>query len=451
MVINNFSNLPAIENCTLCIIGLGYVGLPLAIEFSKIKTCLRTGKKLKRKIIGFDLNKKRIEELKSGLDKTKETEEKDLNELKSINFTSDLNKIYKADVFIISVPTPIDIHNNPDLNCLERATESIGEVIKTREKPSNPIIIYESTVYPGTTEEICVPILEKKSGLKFNEGFFCGYSPERINPGDKEHRLSSIVKVTSGSNKITANWIDELYGSIIEAGTYPAKSIQVAEAAKVIENTQRDLNIALINELAKIFKTINIDTLDVLEAAGSKWNFMPFRPGLVGGHCISVDPFYLTYKAKKHGYEPNIVLAGRNLNDGMSKWIVEQLLFAMKREKITQKKAKILILGLTFKENCPDTRNSKVMDIIFHLNQNGLTPYVYDPYIRNEKYVKNDFTFLNNLPIDGSVKFDAIIISVAHNEFKLIDINKWRNLINTNNVIYDLKGILPRELNPMRL
>ena len=233
---------------------------------------------------------------------------------------------------------PIDIDKNPDLNCLEKATESIGKIIKTREKNSNPVIIYESTVYPGTTEEICVPILEEKSGLKFNEGFFCGYSPERINPGDKEHRLTSIVKVTSGSNEITAKWVDELYGSIIEAGTYPAKSIQVAEAAKVIENTQRDLNIALINELAKIFKTINIDTLDVLEAAGSKWNFIPFRPGLVGGHCISVDPFYLTYKAKKHGYEPNIVLAGRNLNDGMSEWIVEQLLLAMKEKKINQKK-----------------------------------------------------------------------------------------------------------------
>ena len=451
MIKNNFSNLPSIENCTICIVGLGYVGLPLAIEFSKIKTCLRTGKKLKRNIIGFDLNHKRIEELKLGVDITRETEQKDLNEFKSINFTYDLNEITTADVFIISVPTPIDIHKNPDLNFLERATESIGKVIKTREKPSNPIIIYESTVYPGTTEEICVPILEDKSGLKFNKEFFCGYSPERINPGDKEHRLTSIVKVTSGSNKKTAKWIDELYGSIIEAGTYPAKSIQVAEAAKVIENTQRDLNIALINELAKIFKTINIDTLDVLEAAGSKWNFIPFRPGLVGGHCISVDPFYLTYKAKKHGYEPNIVLAGRNLNDGMSEWIVEQLLFAMEGKKIAQKNAKVLILGLTFKENCPDTRNSKVMDIIFHLNKNGLTPYVYDPYISNKKFVKNDFIFLNKLTTDGSNKFDAIIISVAHSEFKEIDIKKWRNLMNTNNIIYDLKGIIPRDLNPMRL
>ena len=451
MIKDNFSNLPSIENCTICIVGLGYVGLPLAIEFSKIKKCLRTGKKLKRNIIGFDLNQKRIEELKFGVDITRETEQKDLNEFKSINFTYDLNKISTADVFIISVPTPIDIDKNPDLNFLERATESIGEVIKTRGKPSNPIIIYESTVYPGTTEEICVPILEEKSGLKFNKDFFCGYSPERINPGDKEHRLTSIVKVTSGSNKKTAKWIDELYGSIIEAGTYPAKSIQVAEAAKVIENTQRDLNIALINELAKIFKTINIDTLDVLEAAGSKWNFIPFRPGLVGGHCISVDPFYLTYKAKKHGYEPNIVLAGRNLNDGMSEWIVEQLLFAMKGKNITQKKAKVLILGLTFKENCPDTRNSKVMDIIFFLNQNGLNPYVYDPYISNEKQVENDFIFLNNLTTDGSIKFDAVIISVAHDEFKLINIQEWFNLTNKNNVMYDLKGILPRELNPMRL
>ena len=451
MKIKHISNLPIIENCTICIIGLGYVGLPLAIEFSKIKRCLRTGTKLNRDIIGFDLNEERIKELKLGLDTTKETEEKDLNECKSIEFTSDLNKISIADVFIISVPTPIDIDKNPDLNCLEKATESIGKILKTREKTSIPVIIYESTVYPGTTEEICVPILEEKSGLKFNEGFSCGYSPERINPGDKEHRLTSIVKVTSGSNEITAKWVDDLYGSIIGAGTYPAKSIQVAEAAKVIENTQRDLNIALINELAKIFKTIKIDTLDVLEAAGSKWNFMPFRPGLVGGHCISVDPFYLTYKAKKHGYEPNIVLAGRNLNDGMSEWIVEQLLLAIKEKKINQKNAKILILGLTFKENCPDTRNSKVMDIIFYLNQNGLTPYVHDPYIENEIYVKNDFIFLNNLPTDGSTKFDAIIVSVAHQEFKIIDINQWINLMNINHVIYDLKGIIPRELKPMRL
>ena len=447
----NRSNLPSIENCTICIVGLGYVGLPLAIEFSKIKTCLRTGNKLNRNIIGFDLYQKRIEELKSGVDITKETEEKDLNEFKYINFTSDLNKISTADVYIISVPTPIDIDKNPDLNCLEKATESIGEIIKKRKQPTTPLIIYESTVYPGTTEEICVPILEEKSGLKFNEGFFCGYSPERINPGDKEHRLTSVVKVTSGSSEIAAKWIDSLYGSIISAGTYPAKSIQVAEAAKVIENTQRDLNIALINELAKIFKTLNIDTLDVLETAGSKWNFMPFRPGLVGGHCISVDPFYLTYKAKQHGYEPNIVLAGRNLNDGMSEWIVEQLLIAMQGKKITQKIAKVLILGLTFKENCPDTRNSKVMDIIFYLNQNGLTPYVYDPYIKNKIHVENNFIFLENLPTDGSTKFDAIIISVAHKEFKLIDINEWRNLMNKNNIIYDLKGILPRELNPMRL
>ncbi len=448
---NNRSNLPSIENCTICIVGLGYVGLPLAIEFSKIKTCLRTGKKLNRNVIGFDLNQKRIDQLKLGLDTTKETEEKDLNEFKSINFTSELNKISTSDVFIISVPTPIDIDKNPDLNCLEKATASIGEIIKARAKPSSPVIIYESTVYPGTTEEICVPILEEKSGLIFNQDFYCGYSPERINPGDKEHRLTSIVKVTSGSNEITAKWVDELYGSILEAGTYPAKSIQVAEAAKVIENTQRDLNIALINELAKIFKTINIDTLDVLEAAGSKWNFLPFRPGLVGGHCISVDPFYLTYKAKQHGYEPNIVLAGRNLNDGMSEWIVEQLLVAMQGKKITQKIAKVLILGLTFKENCPDTRNSKVMDIIFHLNKNGLTPYVYDPYIKNEIHIENNFIFLENLPTDGSIKFDAIIISVAHKEFKLIDINEWSNLRNKNNIIYDLKGILPRELNPMRL
>ena len=447
----NFSNFPLIENCTICIVGLGYVGLPLAIEFSKNKICLRTGININRKVIGFDLNKKRIEELKLGHDNTKETEEDDLKQLRSIEFTSNPDSIAVADVFIIAVPTPIDKNQDPDLEYLKKASETVGKIIKKRLTSTLPFIIYESTVFPGTTEKICVPILEQNSGLKLNNDFYCGYSPERINPGDKEHRLTAIVKITSGSNENSSIWVDQLYGSIINAGTYPAKSIEVAETAKVIENTQRDLNIALVNELAKICKTLNIDTLDVLEAAESKWNFMPFRPGLVGGHCISVDPFYLTYIAKKNGYEPNIVLAGRGLNDGMSEWIVEQLLKAMKEKEINLATPKVLILGLTFKENCPDTRNSKVFDIVDHLNKKNITPHIYDPYIINNKNLKHNFIFIKDLIIDGSMKFDAIIIAVAHNKFKLINPKGWLNLLKNNNVIYDLKGILPREINAMRL
>ena len=318
MSIKNKYKLPDLFNCTICVIGLGYVGLPLAIEFSKVKKCLLTNKIIKRKVIGFDLNEKRVKELISGIDSTKEIDQKDKKELSSIDFICDKNANIDADIYIISVPTPIDEDNNPDLYFLKSATKSVANFIKNSEKDIKPILILESTVYPGTTENICVPIIENLTGYKLNKDFYCGYSPERINPGDKTHRLSSIVKVTSGSNSESADWINNLYGSIIKAGTYKAKTIKVAEAAKVIENTQRDINIALVNEIAKICKVINIDTLDVLDAAQSKWNFIPFRPGLVGGHCISVDPYYLTYVAKENGYETDIVLAGRNLNDGMS-------------------------------------------------------------------------------------------------------------------------------------
>lgn len=443
--------LPDIQNCNICIVGLGYVGLPLAIEFSKVKNCLRTGVPLKREITGFDLNKKRIEDLKLGLDSTNETEENDLGEFQNINFTSDPQEIKNTDIYVVSVPTPIDSNNNPDLTFLQKASETIGDLIKKNESIYAPVIIYESTVYPGTTEEVCVPILEQRSKLKYNKDFFCGYSPERINPGDKKHRLASIVKVTSGSNEEAANFIDALYGSIVKAGTFKAKSLKIAEAAKAIENTQRDINIALVNELAKICKAINIDTLDVLEAAGSKWNFMPFRPGLVGGHCISVDPFYLTYIAKKNGYEPKVVLAGRKINDEMSKWIIEQLYIAMTEKGITPENSRILILGVTFKENCPDTRNSKVLDMINILNLKGIKPYIHDPYITDEKKLKNDFIFIKNLPFDSSIKFDVIITAVAHQEFNLFNKKNWLNLVNENHIFYDLKGMLPRELNPIRL
>ena len=444
-------NLPLNDTCSICIIGLGYVGLPLASEFSKRKQSLLNGNILNRKIMGFDLNKKRIEELKLGHDSTMETPPDDLKFLKNIEFTSDVKSIKKCDVFIVSVPTPIDKNKNPDLNFLEKATKTVGEIIGSNESKFTPIIIYESTVYPGTTEEICVPILERNSGLKFNNDFYCGYSPERINPGDREHRLTSIVKITSGSNNAVANWIDELYGSIIEAGTYKAKSIKIAEAAKVIENTQRDLNIALVNELAKICKTLNIDTLDVLDAAGSKWNFLPFKPGLVGGHCISVDPYYLTFKSKQEGYNPDIVLAGRNLNDGMSEWIVEQLIKEIGSKKLSLKNCRVLILGITFKENCPDTRNSKVLDIVNNLNKKDIVPYLYDPYISNKEKLKYNFNLMDQLPINVEEKFNILIVAVAHKEFKDRDKNFWLKLVTEENIIYDLKGIVPRELNTMRL
>ena len=443
-------NLPLIDNCTICIVGLGYVGLPLAIEFSKIKTCLRTGKKLRRTVIGFDLNQKRIEQLKLGLDITKETEEKDLNEFKSINFTSDLNKISKADVFIISVPTPIDINNNPDLNCLEKATESIGEIIKTRAKPSIPVIIYESTVYPGTTEEICVPILEEKSGLKFNEDFFCGYSPERINPGDKNHTIRDVVKVTSGSNKEVAIWIDAFYGSIIDAGTYKAQSIKIAEAAKIIENTQRDINIALVNELAIIFKLLEIDTLDTIKAASTKWNFIPFKPGLVGGHCIGVDPYYLTYKSQELGYLPEVVLAGRKINDGMAKWVVEQLILEMCRKDISTNSASVLILGFTFKENCSDIRNTKVVDIVNNLRNYDIDAHVIDPHADKEEVLK-EYGYQINNEFNKEKKYKLVILAVAHTEFLSLTLSDWESFGFEDCLYVDIKGIIPRSLNPLRI
>ena len=452
MSIKDKNNLPNLFNCKICIIGLGYVGLPLAIEFSKIKKCLKTNKTLKRTITGFDLNKKRVEELISGKDSTQEIDEIDKEELKSINFISDKNIHIEADVFIISVPTPINNSNNPDLSFLISATKSVANFIKKRRKDCSPILIIESTVYPGTTENICVPLIENITGYKLNEDFFCGYSPERINPGDKTHCLTSIVKVTSGSNPETANWINDLYSSIIKAGTYKANSIKVAEAAKVIENTQRDLNIALVNEIAKICKIINIDTLDVLDTAGSKWNFLPFRPGLVGGHCISVDPYYLTYIAKQHGYETDIVLAGRNLNDGMSNWIIKQIKLEANLKNIKIASAKILLLGLTFKENCPDIRNSKVLDIIKILNDEDQIPYIYDPFLIDKKSLSDiSFRYLTQSPLDQCDKYEIIIVSTAHDEFKNIDSKDWKKILKENYIIYDLKGIIPRDLNPLRI
>ena len=381
------SDFPDLNTCTVAVIGLGYVGLPLAVELANPQACHRTSAALRRRVIGFDINALRLEELQQGIDRTKETSDAELKAAELLEFTSEPEQLAQAEVFVVTVPTPIDRAKRPDLTLLQKASATVGAALQaraqrlaTRAEPiTTPIVIYESTVYPGATEEVCVPILEQESGLRFNEGFGCGYSPERINPGDSEHRLTTITKVTSGSTPAAAEWVDAFYGSIIKAGTHPAASLKVAEAAKVIENTQRDLNIALVNELAMIFRHMEIDTLDVLEAAGSKWNFLPFRPGLVGGHCIGVDPYYLTHKAEQLGYYPQVVLAGRRINDGMGRWVVEQLVLTMALRSMVIAGAKVLVLGLTFKENCPDLRNTRVVDVIEALKRYGMEPLVVDP------------------------------------------------------------------------
>jgi UDP-N-acetyl-D-galactosamine dehydrogenase len=361
-------------------------------------------------------------------------------------------------VFVVTVPTPIDSAKRPDLSPLEKSSATVGAALQARnqrlattaEPITSPIVIYESTVYPGATEEVCVPILERESGLRFNGGFCCGYSPERINPGDCEHRLTTITKVTSGSTPAAAEWVDAFYGSVIKAGTHPAASLKVAEAAKVIENTQRDLNIALVNELAMIFRRMEIDTLDVLEAAGSKWNFLPFRPGLVGGHCIGVDPYYLTHKAEQLGYHPQVVLAGRRINDGMGAWVVEQLVLAMARRSMVIAGAKVLVLGLSFKENCPDLRNTRVVDLIEALKRYGMEPLVVDPWVDAEEAQReHGLTVLDELPTDRC--WSAVVAAVAHRQFADLPAEQWRQLLDSTGVLVDLKGIVPRELGALRL
>ena len=446
-------NLPNYQNCRIVIIGLGYVGLPLAIQFSNQRECLRKGSKLNFSVSGFDLSLERIKELKLGFDKTNEIDNKlllDLISQRKLTLTSSLEGEENADFFIVTVPTPIDEFKKPDLNPLIKASCSIGEILKKRTTKIRPIIIFESTVFPGATEDICAKLIEEKSGFVFNEDFFCGYSPERINPGDDKHRLTSIRKVISGSDYRITRIIDELYGSIIQAGTYIASSIKVAEAAKVIENTQRDLNIALVNELAILFKKMNIDTLDILETAGTKWNFLPFRPGLVGGHCIGVDPYYLTHKAQELGFKPNVILAGRKTNDNMSKWISDEFLFECKRRNITLENMKILILGITFKENCPDFRNTKVIDIIDILKKNNPELTIVDPWVdKKEIFAKFKLKVLDSIPI--SIKFDSVICAVAHDEFQKIQEYKWVNMLNKKGFFFDIKGIIPRGLNPVRI
>ena len=411
------------KDLKLAIIGLGYVGLPLTLEFAK-----------KKKVIGFDINKKRIEELKSGIDKNLEFNRDELKSSKQLNFTNNEEDLKSANCYIITVPTPIDKFKKPDLTQLMKASETIGKVMK-----QGDLIIYESTVYPGCVEEECVPMLEKFSKFKFNQDFFCGYSPERINPGDKEHTISNIKKVTSGSTPEIAELVDSLYKEIITAGTYKAPSIKVAEAAKVIENTQRDLNIALINELSILFRIMNIDTQAVLDAAKSKWNFLPFKPGLVGGHCIGVDPYYLTYKAESIGYHPKIILAGRELNDNMGNYVASELVKKMKTKNIKIKGAKILIMGLTFKENCPDIRNSGVQSVITKLKEFGCELDLQDPYVHKEEIKKLYDIYPNSKLCQNS--YDAVFIAVAHDEFKIKGLSSIKNLCKKNSVIFDFKNL----------
>ncbi len=424
-----------IENKSLVIgvIGLGYVGLPLAVEFGKIYS-----------VVGFDINEKRISELSKGVDRTLETNSEELKEAKHLRFTTNIEDLKLVNVFVVTVPTPIDDYKIPDLTPVIKASETVGKALS-----NNAVVVYESTVYPGCTEEDCVPVLEKFSGLKFNKDFYCGYSPERINPGDKEHRVSSIKKIVSGSTPEIAESLNTLYKSIIKAGTHLAPSIKVAEAAKVIENSQRDINIAFVNELAKLFDIMNIDTLDVLEAAGTKWNFLPFRPGLVGGHCIGVDPYYLTHKAVHLGYHPEIILAGRRINDKMGAFVANQLVKLMIKKEHKINSSKILVLGITFKENCPDIRNSRVIDIIHELKDFGCQVDVFDPWADKEE-VQHEYKLdiLTDLKDIDSKKYNGVILAVAHNQFKDMDFIKLRK---DGAVVYDVKGILGRELIDDRL
>ncbi|BBQ52397.1 Vi polysaccharide biosynthesis protein VipA/TviB [Aeromonas allosaccharophila] len=421
------------KNLSIGIVGLGYVGLPLAVEFGK-----------KYPVVGFDINTIRLVELSKGNDTTLEVEDQELAEAKYLTYSSSLDDLKACNVFIVTVPTPINQHKQPDLTPLIKASETIGKVLK-----QGDIVIYESTVYPGATEEECVPVLERVSGLTFNKDFFCGYSPERINPGDKEHRVTTILKVTSGSTPEVAETVDQLYRSIITAGTHKASSIKIAEAAKVIENTQRDVNIGLINELALIFNKLGIDTEEVLKAAGTKWNFLPFRPGLVGGHCIGVDPYYLTYKAQSVGYHPEIILAGRRLNDGMGAYIASHLVKAMLKKCIQVEGSRVLVLGLTFKENCPDLRNTKVVDIIAELQDYGVSVDCYDPWI-NATEAQHEYGITPVSEPDAGA-YDGIVLAVAHKEFAAMGAEKIRALGKPAHVLYDLKYVLPASAADLRL
>jgi len=413
----------SLRNCRIGVIGLGYVGLPLAVEFGKHFDT-----------VGFDVKADRIADLRAGRDRTLEVPREELKGAAQLRFTTDLSDLKRCRVYIVTVPTPIDEYKRPDLTPLIRASESVGKVLKRGD-----VVVYESTVYPGCTEEVCVPILERESGLRFNRDFFAGYSPERINPGDKEHRLPSIKKVTSGSTPEVTDFVDKLYSAIITAGTHKASSIRVAEAAKVIENTQRDVNIALINELALIFNRLGIDTEEVLNAAGSKWNFLPFRPGLVGGHCIGVDPYYLTHKAQEIGYHPEMILAGRRLNDNMPIYVANEIVKLMTGRRMHVKGARVLMLGLAFKENCPDVRNSKVVDVIRELQKYGAIVDVYDPWV-NAAECKHEYGIRPVRTLQRS-KYDVAVVAVAHREFRELGAAGVRRLCRKSHVIYDIKHV----------
>ena len=411
---------------SIAIIGLGYVGLPLAIEFSK-----------KYPTIGFDKNDERIKQLKNGIDKTLEVNDQDLKAAE-LSFSLDPNDIINSHVYIVTVPTPVDKFNNPDMSPLASASATVGKVLS-----KGDVVIYESTVYPGATEEFCVPILEKESKLKYNTDFYCGYSPERINPGDKEHSLTAITKITSGSNQKTADFVDKLYQSIISAGTYKASSIAVAEAAKVIENIQRDVNIALINELSMIFNKLDLDTSEVLKAAGTKWNFLPFHPGIVGGHCIGVDPYYLTHKAIEIGYHPEIILAGRRINDSMGNYIAKTTIMEMSKAGINFVGAKVAVFGITFKENCPDIRNTKVPNIIDHLKIYGCKITVFDPFADINEAKKH--LNIDLLDINQYSKSNVVILAVAHDDYKEFNKEQWQEMFNGNGVLIDVKSIYEKD------
>ncbi|RPA46599.1 Vi polysaccharide biosynthesis UDP-N-acetylglucosamine C-6 dehydrogenase TviB [Shewanella vesiculosa] len=422
-----------LESLNIGIIGLGYVGLPLAVEFGK-----------QYNTIGFDINEPRVKELTFGKDSTLECTSEELSEAHLLKFTSSLEDIRECNFYIVTVPTPIDSSNAPDLTPLKRASESLGKIISV-----NDVVVFESTVYPGATEEVCLPIIERISGLKFNQDFFAGYSPERINPGDKVNRLTTIIKITSGSTPEIADFVDTVYRSIVTAGTHKASSIKVAEAAKVIENTQRDLNIAIINEFAKIFNRLDIDTEEVLKAAGTKWNFLPFKPGLVGGHCISVDPYYLTHKAKEVGYMPEVILAGRRINDGMGSYVATQMVKKLSSKKIHIDEAKVLVMGFTFKGDCPDVRNTKVIEIIKELQSFNINVDVHDTWA-NPTEVKHEY----GIELTSELKenyYDGIILAVDHSELKEMGIEKVRALGKQNHVVYDVKYVFPLDAADIRL
>ena len=421
------------ETSKLAVIGLGYVGLPLAVEFGK-----------RRPVVGFDVNTDRINALQGGHDATLEVSDEELSSACQLQFSSNLSDLQECNTFIVTVPTPIDKHKRPDLTPLIKASEAIGKLLKRGD-----VVIYESTVYPGATEEDCIPVLESVSGLKFNLDFFAGYSPERINPGDKTHRLTTITKVTSGSTPKIADFVNDLYASIITAGTYKAESIRVAEAAKVIENTQRDLNIALINELAMIFNRMGIDTEAVLKAAGTKWNFLPFRPGLVGGHCIGVDPYYLTHKAEALGYHPQIILAGRRMNDGMGAYVAGQLVKALLRKRIQVQGARVLVMGLTFKENCPDLRNTRVVDVVAELKDYGINVDVFDPWVDTAE-AEHEYG-ITPIALPQTDAYNGIVLAVAHQEFLDMGLAEIRKLGREEYVLYDLKYVLPADQSDLRL